>query len=183
MSYPASAALAYETYAPAYAYDEPYLELVEGTRTLERSRAQVQSWTGIIQAVVIAVVTLILVGIARVGIYTATVNVLQESSQLRSEIRDAQALSGSLEVEGTRLASIDRIGSIATDTYGMVLAKDVEVIYVAGSSNPMSISSVVAATAARARELGIEPNQGSAATAFARTAQVTYGTDHAVAAG
>lgn len=71
----------------------------------------------------IAAVVLI-VGMVRVALTTATVSTLKANSSLRSAVEDAQNLNDDLKIERAVLSSNSRISRIATQNYGMALSSD-----------------------------------------------------------
>lgn len=112
----------------------PSFEVFEGRGLDAQARRGVSSQLVTRLRVLAAVVcALALLGIARVGIYSAAVSVLADNTSIRSDIKDARSTQGDLRVERSVLSSSTRIGRIATQSYGMVAADDPEQM-VAGSA-------------------------------------------------
>lgn len=112
----------------------PSFEVFEGRGLDAQARRGVSSQLVTRLRVLAAVVcALALLGIARVGIYSAAVSVLADNTSIRSDIKDARSTQGDLRVERSVLSSSTRIGRIATQSYGMVAADDPEQM-VAGST-------------------------------------------------
>lgn len=76
------------------------------------------------KAVLVATVLLVALGAARVSLTVATVDMMQGTSELKTELSEAKTLSQELHVEQSVLSSNSRIARIVTQNYGMVLATD-----------------------------------------------------------
>lgn len=100
-------------------------EVVTGGGLDARARQGVSpAFVARVRAVLLAAALLVLLGVARVTLTSATVALLQENSALTEQISDAQTLGTDLRIERSVLSSNSRITRIATQNYGMVLPTD-----------------------------------------------------------
>lgn len=81
-----------------------------------------------VRMVLIAAAIFIVLGLARVALYSATLGSLMANENLRSEIETAQATNIDLEMNMTTLSNASRIDRIATQNYGMVAPTSTETI-------------------------------------------------------
>ena len=103
----------------------PSFEVVPGGGLDARARRGVsaQFLTNAKTILKVAAVVLI-VGMVRVALTSATVSTLKANSSLRSAVEDAQNLNDDLKIERAVLSSNSRISRIATQNYGMALSSD-----------------------------------------------------------
>ena len=101
----------------------PSLEVVEGAGLDARVRrgASQEFWTKV-RIAVVAFSTLMVLGFARVALYSATLSTLQVNQSMRTQIRTARSTENDLKVTTSMLSSSSRIERIATQNYGMALA-------------------------------------------------------------
>jgi cell division protein FtsL len=110
----------------------PSLEVIEGGGRDARARRAVSaSFVRTVRIALVAVVLAVAVGGLRVALSCVTLEHLQHVGELRSEVSSLEDMNADLEIERSLEASSQRIVGIATETYGMVLATDVEQIAVA----------------------------------------------------
>lgn len=101
----------------------PSFEVVTGGGLDARARQGVSpTFLARVKVVLAAAAVFVVLGAARVSLTVATVSVLQGSSELKTEISEAQTLGEELSVERSVLSSNSRISRIATQSYGMVPA-------------------------------------------------------------
>ena len=97
-------------------------EVVDGGGLDARVRSGVTpAFVARVRAIVAIAAVLIVVGMARVALSSATVVLLQSNSELTTQIEEAQSLNANLKIERSVLSSNARISRIATQNYGMVL--------------------------------------------------------------
>ncbi len=97
-------------------------EVVSGGGLDARVRAGITpTFLARVRAVLVVAAVLIVVGMVRVALSSATVSLLQSNVDLSTQIEDAQALNNKLRIERSVLSSNSRISRIATQNYGMVL--------------------------------------------------------------
>ncbi|HJA29226.1 MAG TPA: cell division protein FtsL [Candidatus Olsenella pullicola] len=100
----------------------PSFEVVDGGGLDARARAGVsRTFVMRVRAVVAIAAVLVVMGMARVALASATVSVLQTNADLSAQIEEAQTLNSDLRIERSVLSSNSRISRIATQNYGMVL--------------------------------------------------------------
>ena len=117
----------------------PSFEVVEGAGLDAQVRRGVSpSFLARVRVVAIVAVVLAVLGIARVGVFAATVSVLSDNTAMRSDLKEARSTEDELKIERSVLSSSSRIDRIATQNYGMVRAD---------SSEKMSAGAAAAASA------------------------------------
>ena len=100
----------------------PSFEVVTGGGLDARARAGVSPrYVARVRAVVALAAVLVVLGMARVAITSATVALLTSNASLSEQISEAQTLNEQLRIERSVLSSNARISRIATQNYGMVL--------------------------------------------------------------
>lgn len=115
----------------------PSFEVVEGAGLDAQVRRGVSaSFLARIRIAAVVAVILAVIGLARVGVFAATVSVLSENTTMRSDLKEARSTEDELKIERSVLSSSSRIDRIATQNYGMVRAD---------STEQMSAGSVAAA--------------------------------------
>lgn len=131
--YEGSAARRIDAYEGAYAQPsmQPSLGVVEGAGLDARVRAGVSAQViAAFKLGALALAAIMLVCFVRVGIYSATVNILVENTSMRSDLKEQRALRDELRIERSVLSSSSRIERIATQFYGMVLADGSETMHI-----------------------------------------------------
>ena len=110
---------------------QPQFEVVEGAGLDARARQGVSpEFVTAIRRAVVAVLIVCSIGAARVSLYTQAVTSLSASTEIRAQIKEAQALEADLRVTKSVLGDVSRIERIATENYGMVLGEEQETIRV-----------------------------------------------------
>lgn len=105
----------------------PSFEVVEGAGLDAQVRRGVSaSFLARIRIAAIVAVILAVIGLARVGVFAATVSVLSENTTMRSDLKEARSTEDELKIERSVLSSSSRIDRIATQNYGMVRADSTE---------------------------------------------------------
>ena len=105
----------------------PSFEVVEGAGLDAQVRRGVSaSFLARIRIVAVVAVILAVIGLARVGVFAATVSVLSENTTMRSDLKEARSTEDELKIERSVLSSSSRIDRIATQNYGMVRADSTE---------------------------------------------------------
>lgn len=100
----------------------PSFEVVSGGGLDARVRAGVSPvFVSRIRVAVAIAAALVVVGMARVALSSATVTLLKSNAELTTQIEEAQTLNDNLRIERSVLSSNSRISRIATQNYGMVL--------------------------------------------------------------
>ena len=103
----------------------PSFEVVTGGGLDARARAGVSPrFVARVRAVVAPAAVLVVLGMARVAITSATVALLTSNASLSEQISEAQTLNEQLRIERSVLSSNARISRIATQNYGMVLSSE-----------------------------------------------------------
>lgn len=109
-------------------------EVVSGGGLDARVRAGITpTFLARVRTVLVVAAVLIVVGMVRVALSSATVSLLQSNVDLSTRIEDAQALNNKLRIERSVLSSNSRISRIATQNYGMVLPT--ESVHVGGGTD------------------------------------------------
>lgn len=105
------------------------LTVHEGGRLDARAREGASSaFVSVVRSLAVLAVAFALLGVARVGLISATVSCLRDISSAESTVAQARVTRTELQVERSALSSVDRIQRIATQNYGMVYASDVDTI-------------------------------------------------------
>lgn len=105
----------------------PSFEVVEGAGLDAQVRRGVSaSFLARIRIAAVVAVILAVIGLARVGVFAATVSVLSENTTMRSDLKEARSTEDELKIERSVLSSSSRIDRIATQNYGMVRADSTE---------------------------------------------------------
>lgn len=113
-------------------------EVVTGGGLDARARAGVTpTFVARVRVVLIAAACLIVLGMARVALSTATVSILSANSELSGQVEDAETLNEQLRVQRSVLSSSSRISRIATQNYGMVLSSDFVTVDLTDDSTPV----------------------------------------------
>lgn len=87
-----------------------------------------------VKLIAVAAALFLTLGVARIGISTATVSTLQANNVIRNEMRATTATNDSLRVSRSLLASTTRIERIATQNYGMTLETNRPVVDVSNNA-------------------------------------------------
>ena len=87
-----------------------------------------------VKLIAVAAALFLTLGVARIGISTATVSTLQANNVIRNEMRATTATNDSLRVSRSLLASTTRIERIATQNYGMTLETNRSVVDVSNNA-------------------------------------------------
>lgn len=123
----------------------PSFEVVTGGGLDARAREGVSpQFVAKVRLVLTVAAALVVLGMARVALTSATVGMLQSNVELKTQIDDAQTLNDELRVERSVLSSNSRISRIATQNYGMVLSSDQETVTISGASGDASSDQAVA---------------------------------------
>ena len=105
----------------------PSLEVIKGKGLDAQVRRGVSpQFLTRLKVIATVVALLSVIGFVRVGFYTATVSVLSDNANIRSEIKQARSIQDDLRIERSVLSSNSRITRIATQSYGMVAAASSE---------------------------------------------------------
>ena len=125
----------------------PSFEVVEGAGLDARVREGVSpEFLLRVRVVLIAVAIFIVLGLARVALYSATVSSLTANEDLRTQIASAQATKSDLQISASTLSSSTRIDRIATQNYGMVAPTETEKITLEDQAASSSTSTADGAT-------------------------------------
>ena len=104
-------------------YAGPTLEVVEGAGLDAQARRGVSAgFRAKVRLAAVAFATLMVLGFARVSLYTATLGTLQVNESMRTQIRSARSTENDLKVTTAMLSSDSRIARIASQNYGMTLS-------------------------------------------------------------
>lgn len=105
--------------------DAPAFEVVTGGGLDARARAGVSPvFVARLRAALVVFAALLVLGMVRVALSSATISLLSSNAQLSSSIEASEALNDQLRVQRSVLSSNARISRIATQNYGMVLPDD-----------------------------------------------------------
>lgn len=120
---------AYDIHAAAQEQRElrsaPSFEVVTGGGLDARARAGVsRQFVRRLCAVLAVSAFLVVLGVARVALSSATVASMQAAADLSTQISEAETLNEELRIERSVLSSNSRISRIATKNYGMVLSTE-----------------------------------------------------------
>lgn len=100
----------------------PSFEVVTGGGLDARVRAGVSpAFVARLRVAVAVAAFLIVLGMARVALTSATVALLQDNASLTTQISETRSANEQLRIERSVLSSNSRISRIATQNYGMVL--------------------------------------------------------------
>lgn len=125
----------------------PSFEVVEGAGLDARVREGVSpEFLLRVRVVLIAVAIFIVLGLARVALYSVTVSSLTANEDLRTQIASAQATKSDLQISASTLSSSTRIDRIATQNYGMVAPTETEKITLEDQAASSSTSTADGAT-------------------------------------
>ena len=103
----------------------PSFEVVPGGGLDARARRGVSAqFLANAKTILKVAAVVLIVGMVRVALTSATVSTLKANSSLRSAVEDAQNLNDDLKIERAVLSSNSRISRIATQNYGMALSSD-----------------------------------------------------------
>lgn len=102
----------------------------------------------VIKIAIAATFIFVVFGGARVALTTQTVQALQNVREVRDTLADATDMQTQLQIERSALLSSDRIQKIATESYGMVYASEVDTISIDAGQTQGSPSADSAAAAA-----------------------------------
>lgn len=117
--------------------ERPELEVVTGGGLDARAREGMSAeFVRAVVGAVMAVTLFLVVGVARVTITSSTVTLLRDNTTMRSQITQIESENDGLRVVRSSLSSTTRIVSIATETYGMVSADDVETLSLDATGAP-----------------------------------------------
>lgn len=102
-------------------------EVVEGAGLdhLERRGVSPQFIANLKLAAAVCV-ALVVLCVARIGVYSMAVGTLASNESMRSELKQTVALEDDLRIQRSVLSSTQRIDRIATQSYGMVAANGAE---------------------------------------------------------
>lgn len=114
-------------------------EVVEGAGLdhLERRGVSPQFIANLKLAAAVCV-ALVVLCVARIGVYSMAVGTLASNESMRSELKQTVALEDDLRIQRSVLSSTQRIDRIATQSYGMVAANGVEKLSVSDSADTAS---------------------------------------------
>ena len=178
MRYQGSEALNYRT-TERRAVEErthPSFEVVTGGGLDARARRGVTpEFLARVRSAVCIALVLIVLGACRVVLTTATVSLLLENSQLKTDIEEAQTLNGDLRVERSVLMSSTRINRIATQNYGMVHASEHDMIVILTPEQIAEQEAAAAAEAEAAAAAEAEVDEAAEADAAEADAETTDG--------
>ena len=127
MSYQGSVAFKLGSVAPERRQEQerPALDVVEGGGLDAQAREGVSSRTlSLARNAVIAAAVLVALGLCRVGLSVATMELLESTTEIRTQISELEDDNAQLDITYSILASSSRITRIATQNLGMVLAED-----------------------------------------------------------
>ena len=110
-------------------------EVVEGAGLdhLERRGVSPQFIANLKLAAAVCV-ALVVLCVARIGVYSMAVGTLASNESMRSELKQTVALEDDLRIQRSVLSSTQRIDRIATQSYGMVAANGAEKLSVSDSA-------------------------------------------------
>lgn len=110
-------------------------EVVEGSGLDHLERRGVSSqFVANLKLAAIICATLVVLCVARIGVYSMAVGTLASNETMRTELKQTRALEDDLRIQRSVLSSSQRIDRIATQSYGMVLAGGAEKLSVADAS-------------------------------------------------
>lgn len=111
-------------------------EVVEGAGLdhLERRGVSPQFIANLKLAAAVCV-ALVVLCVARIGVYSMAVGTLASNESMRSELKQTVALEDDLRIQRSVLSSTQRIDRIATQSYGMVAANGAEKLSVSDSAD------------------------------------------------
>ena len=114
-------------------------EVVEGAGLdhLERRGVSPQFIANLKLAAAVCV-ALVILCVARIGVYSMAVGTLASNESMRSELKQTVALEDDLRIQRSVLSSTQRIDRIATQSYGMVAANGAEKLSVSDSADTTS---------------------------------------------
>lgn len=114
-------------------------EVVEGAGLdhLERRGVSPQFIANLKLAAAVCV-ALVVLCVARIGVYSMAVGTLASNESMRSELKQTVALEDDLRIQRSVLSSTQRIDRIATQSYGMVAANGAEKLSVSDSEGTAS---------------------------------------------
>lgn len=114
-------------------------EVVEGAGLdhLERRGVSPQFIANLKLAAAVCV-ALVVLCVARIGVYSMAVGTLASNESMRSELKQTVALEDDLRIQRSVLSSTQRIDRIATQSYGMVAANGAEKLSVSDSADTAS---------------------------------------------
>ena len=127
MSYQGSAAYKLGPVAPERRHEQerPSFDVVEGGGLDARVREGVSTgYLALARNAVIAAAVLVALGLCRVGLSVATMELLESTTEIRTQISELEDDNAQLDITYSILASSSRITRIATQNLGMVLAED-----------------------------------------------------------
>ena len=111
-------------------------EVVEGAGLdhLERRGVSPQFIANLKLAAAVCV-ALVVLCVARIGVYSMAVGTLASNESMRSELKQTVALEDDLRIQRSVLSSTQRIDRIATQSYGMVAANGAEKLSVSDTAS------------------------------------------------
>ena len=135
-------------------------EVVEGAGLdhLERRGVSPQFIANLKLAAAVCV-ALVVLCVARIGVYSMAVGTLASNESMRSELRQTVALEDDLRIQRSVLSSTHRIDRIATQSYGMVAANGAEKLSVSDSADSASEGTADEATDAQATDAAPDATQ------------------------
>ena len=104
-------------------------------------------------------VALVVLCVARIGVYSMAVGTLASNESMRSELKQTVALEDDLRIQRSVLSSTQRIDRIATQSYGMVAANGAEKLSVSDSADTASEGTADEATDAQATDAAPDATQ------------------------
>lgn len=144
----------------------PSFEVVPGGGLDARARRGVSAqFLANAKTILKVAAVVLIVGMVRVALTTATVSTLKANSSLRSAVEDAQNLNDDLKIERAVLSSNSRISRIATQNYGMALSSDAVSVDLSADATAQGAEAqdeAVAADAADADTDATDSSQGDA---------------------
>lgn len=135
-------------------------EVVEGAGLdhLERRGVSPQFIANLKLAAAVCV-ALVVLCVARIGVYSMAVGTLASNESMRSELKQTVALEDDLRIQRSVLSSTQRIDRIATQSYGMVAANGAEKLSVSDSADTASEGTADEATDAQAADAAPDATQ------------------------
>lgn len=135
-------------------------EVVEGAGLdhLERRGVSPQFIANLKLAAAVCV-ALVVLCVARIGVYSMAVGTLASNESMRSELKQTVALEDDLRIQRSVLSSTQRIDRIATQSYGMVAANGAEKLSVSDSADSASEGTADEATDAQATDAAPDATQ------------------------
>lgn len=135
-------------------------EVVEGAGLdhLERRGVSPQFIANLKLAAAVCV-ALVVLCVARIGVYSMAVGTLASNESMRSELKQTVALEDDLRIQRSVLSSTQRIDRIATQSYGMVAANGAEKLSVSDSADTVSEGTADEATDAQATDAAPDATQ------------------------